>query len=72
VLEVLRGRGQAAFLSGAGPSLLLLCARSAWPGAGADAEEALKIAGAEGWRVEPLEIARSGARSQNESAGRAS
>lgn len=72
VLEVLRERGQAAFLSGAGPSLLLLCARSAWTGAGADAEEALKIAGADGWRVEPLEIARIGAHSQTEPAGRTS
>jgi homoserine kinase len=66
VLEVLRERGQAAFLSGAGPSLLLLCARSARVGASADAEEALKIAGVEGWRIEPLEIARIGAHTQNE------
>jgi homoserine kinase len=70
VLEALRERGQAAFLSGAGPSLLLLCARSALAGAGADAEEALKIAGADGWRVEPLEIARIGAHRQSEPSGR--
>jgi homoserine kinase len=70
VLEALRERGQAAFLSGAGPSLLLLCARPAWAGASADAEEALKIASAAGWRVEPLEIARIGAHAQNEPEGR--
>jgi homoserine kinase len=61
VLEALRDRGQAAFLSGAGPSLLVLCARAAQPGAVADAEEALKVGGAEGWQVRPLELARTGA-----------
>ena len=66
VLEALRERGHAAFLSGAGPSLLVLCARSALAGASADAEEALKIAGAEGWRVRSLELARIGAYAQME------
>jgi homoserine kinase len=66
VLEALRDRGQAAFLSGAGPSLLVLCARSARTGAGADAEEALKIAGADGWQVRRLELARIGANAQLE------
>jgi len=64
VLEGLRDRGQAAFLSGAGPSLLVLCPRSAQAGACADAQEALKAGGAEGWRVRPLELARIGARAQ--------
>jgi homoserine kinase len=61
VLEALRDRGQAAFLSGAGPSLLVLCARSAQAGASADAEEALKVGGADGWQVRRLELARTGA-----------
>jgi homoserine kinase len=61
VLEALRGRGQAAFLSGAGPSLLVLCARASQDGAVADAEEALKAGGGEGWQVRPLELARLGA-----------
>jgi homoserine kinase len=64
VLEALRDRGQAAFLSGAGPSLLVLCARSAQAGASADAEEALKVGGTEGWQVRPLELARCGARAE--------
>lgn len=64
VLEALRDRGQAAFLSGAGPSLLVLCARSAQVGASADAEEALKVGGADGWRVCCLELARIGAHAQ--------
>jgi homoserine kinase len=64
VLQALRDRGQAAFVSGAGPSLLVLCARSAQAAARADAEDALKIAGADGWRVRPLELARIGAHAE--------
>jgi len=64
VLEALRDRGQAAFLSGAGPSLLVLCARSAQAAAGADAEESLKIGGADGWLVRRLELARIGAHAE--------
>jgi homoserine kinase len=64
VLEALRDRGQAAFVSGAGPSLLVLCARSAQAAAGADAEEAVKIGGADGWRVRWLELARIGAHAE--------
>ncbi|HZD74620.1 MAG TPA: homoserine kinase, partial [Actinomycetota bacterium] len=66
VLELLRDRGQAAFLSGAGPSLLVLCARPAQPGAAADAEAALRDAGADGWRVRPLELARTGAHARTD------
>jgi homoserine kinase len=66
VLEALRERGQAAFLSGAGPSLLVLCARSARAAASADAEEALKLGGAESWQVHPLELARTGAHARSE------
>jgi homoserine kinase len=61
LLELLRGKGHAAFLSGAGPSLLALCSRQAAPGALADAHEALRAAGADGWRVHQLELARAGA-----------
>ncbi len=61
VLELLRAKGRAAFLSGSGPSLLLLCARPASAVARADAEEAVKVGGAEGWRVRGLEVARTGA-----------
>jgi homoserine kinase len=61
LLELLRGRGQAAFVSGAGPSLLVLCERQAAAGALADAGEALQAAGAERWRVRQLELARHGA-----------
>ena len=66
VLELLRERGQAAFLSGAGPSLLVLCPRSGWDGAEADAEEALKVVGADGWEVRRLELARTGAHTEPE------
>jgi homoserine kinase len=66
VLEALRERGQAAFLSGAGPSLLVLCARAAQAGAVADAEEALKVGGAEGWRIRPVEVARTGAHARTD------
>jgi homoserine kinase len=61
LLERLRGAGHAAFVSGAGPSLLVLCPRPAAAGALADAEEAVAAAGAEGWRIRPLELARHGA-----------
>jgi homoserine kinase len=59
-LAALRGRGHAAFLSGAGPSLLLLTPRAGLAAAEADAAEAL--ADAAGWRLHSLEIARGGAR----------
>ena len=61
LLERLRSAGHAAFVSGAGPSLLVLCPRPAAAGVVADAEEALAAGGAEGWRVRPLELARRGA-----------
>jgi homoserine kinase len=61
LLERLRSAGHAAFVSGAGPSLLVLCPRPAAAGAVADAGEALAADGAEGWRVQPLELARRGA-----------
>jgi homoserine kinase len=61
LLERLRGSGHAAFLSGAGPSLLVLCPRPAAAGAVADAEAALAATGAEGWRIRRLELARAGA-----------
>jgi homoserine kinase len=61
LLGLLRDRGHAAFVSGAGPSLLVLCPRAAAPGVVADAGEALRAAGADGWRVHRLELARAGA-----------
>jgi homoserine kinase len=61
LLEALRGRGHAAFVSGAGPSLLVLCHRRAAAGALADAGEALRAAGTDRWRVRQLELARLGA-----------
>jgi homoserine kinase len=61
MLELLRGKGQAAFLSGAGPSLLLLCTRSTLAHARVDAEEALAASGAEGWQVRNIDLARIGA-----------
>ena len=61
LLERLRSAGHAAFVSGAGPSLLVLCPRPAAAGVVADAEEALAADGAEGWSVRPLELARHGA-----------
>ena len=61
LLELLRSAGHAAFVSGAGPSLLVLCPRPAAQGALADAEEAVAAGGAGGWRVRPLELARTGA-----------
>ena len=48
-------------MSGAGPSLLVLCPRPAAQGAMADASDALASTGAEGWRVRQLELARDGA-----------
>jgi homoserine kinase len=61
LLERLRAAGHAAFVSGAGPSLLVLCPRPAAPGAVADAEEAVAASGADGWRIRQLELARGGA-----------
>jgi homoserine kinase len=61
LLERLRSAGHAAFVSGAGPSLLVLCPRLAAAGVVADAEEALAADGADGWLVRPLELARHGA-----------
>jgi homoserine kinase len=61
LLERLRGSGHAAFVSGAGPSLLVLCPRPAADGALADATEAVAATGAQGWRVRRLELARTGA-----------
>src|ERR687898_166629 len=61
LLELLRAAGHAAFVSGAGPSLLVLCPRPAVPGALADATDALATTGADGWRVRQLELARSDA-----------
>jgi homoserine kinase len=61
LLEALRSAGHAAFVSGAGPSLLVLCPRPAAPGALADAEEALAATGAQGWELRRLELARNGA-----------
>jgi homoserine kinase len=59
-LARLRGGGHAAFLSGAGPSLLVLCSRERLAAACALAEAALD--GAAGWRVQPLDLAVEGAR----------
>jgi hypothetical protein len=42
----------------------VLCARRAQAGAAADAKAALRAAGADGWRVRPLELARTGAHAQ--------
>jgi homoserine kinase len=61
LLERLRAAGHAAFVSGAGPSLLVLCPRRAAPGALADAEAAVAATGAEGWRARWVELARHGA-----------
>jgi homoserine kinase len=61
LLELLRAAGHAAFVSGAGPSLLVLCPRPSAPGALADATDALATVGAESWRVHQLELARDGA-----------
>jgi homoserine kinase len=61
LLERLRAAGHAAFVSGAGPSLLVLSPRAAVAGVLPDAEEALAATGAEGWRVRQLGLARAGA-----------
>ena len=61
LLERLRAAGHAGFLSGAGPSLLVLGPRAAAEGAMADAKEALAAGAAEGWRIRRLELARTGA-----------
>jgi homoserine kinase len=61
LLERLRAAGHAAFLSGAGPSLLVLTPRAAAAGALADAREALAATGAEGWRIRPVELTPGGA-----------
>jgi homoserine kinase len=58
-VEGLRERGHAAFLSGAGPSVLALCQRGGADALLADAERLLD--GADGWRAEPVELARAGA-----------
>jgi homoserine kinase len=70
LLGLLRDRGHAAFVSGAGPSLLVLCRRPAAPGAVADAGGALRTAAADGWRVVQLELARTGALASTGEAGR--
>jgi homoserine kinase len=61
LLERLRDDGHAAFLSGAGPSLLVLCPGQAAEGVLADAGAALAATGADGWRTRRLELARRGA-----------
>jgi homoserine kinase len=61
LLELLRSAGHAAFVSGAGPSLLVLCPRRAAPGVLVDASEALAATGAEGWRARELELPGHGA-----------
>ncbi|HEX9342441.1 MAG TPA: homoserine kinase, partial [Actinomycetota bacterium] len=58
-LGLLRARGHAAFLSGAGPSLLVLCPRDALHHTRDDAREALRDASS--WRIEDLEISGGGA-----------
>jgi homoserine kinase len=61
LLERLRAAGHAAFVSGAGPSLLVLCPRPAAQGAQVDAADAVTATGADGWRIQPLELASTGA-----------
>ncbi len=58
-LEALRADGHAAFLSGAGPSLLVLCPAGQVAAVTAAAERAL--AGADGWAVRPVGLAATGA-----------
>jgi homoserine kinase len=55
-LDWLRGRGHAAFVSGAGPSLLVLCGREDLPQVHHDAEAACR--GARGWRLQELALLR--------------
>jgi homoserine kinase len=59
-LARLRAGGHAAFLSGAGPSLLVLAPRGDLDRVSADAGAALD--GAPGWHLRPLEVALDGAR----------
>ncbi len=59
-LEQLRATGHAAFVSGAGPSLLVLCERRQLPLVRSEAEEACRAAS--GWRLREAGLARSGAR----------
>jgi homoserine kinase len=61
LLDALRARGHAAVLSGAGPSLVALVPRPLLDGAVADAEAAVRAADADGWRVHPVGLARTGA-----------
>jgi homoserine kinase len=56
VLGWLRDRGHAAFVSGAGPSLLVLCGRELLPQVHRDAELACR--GAQGWRIQSLGVLR--------------
>ncbi len=58
-LTELRAQGHAAFVSGAGPSLLVLCERHQLQRARLDAEAALR--GADGWRLRDANLARTGA-----------
>jgi homoserine kinase len=58
-LDGLRASGHAAFLSGAGPSLLVLCPADRREAVLRDAGTVLD--GAEGWRAEPVGLARTGA-----------
>lgn len=59
-LKLLRARGHAAFVSGAGPSLLVLGPRERRQAVRHVAEEALE--GTSGWALTDLELARGGAR----------
>jgi homoserine kinase len=58
-LDALRADGHAAFLSGAGPSLLVLCPAEQAAAVTAAAEQA--VAGADGWVVRPVGLAAAGA-----------
>jgi homoserine kinase len=53
----LRAKGHAAFVSGAGPSLLVLCERHQLPRVRSDAEESCRAAS--GWRLGEVGLARS-------------
>lgn len=55
-LGLLRARGHAAFVSGAGPSLLVLCERRQVEDVRGDAEEACR--GTTGWRVREVDLLR--------------
>ena len=58
-LEALRADGHAAFLSGAGPSLVVLCPAEQAAAVTAAAERAVE--GAEGWAVRPVGLTKVGA-----------